>query len=275
MKWKRWLLIITLLPVYVGLLVVAESILLGLIADPPIISTSLLSWLGHLLDLLTDVEWLGVTSLIAVGIAVTQAAFLFPVIRMRPPQGERPRSLFFSFAIVALIASGICTAMITGLMELGSSVFTGAYADSPWDLLYEYGSDMADSTWLMLSMLILFLAGWGIWSFILFVFTRQMWADKILGRLVGLLIGGTVIELIIITPIDVMVRRRTDCYCATGTFFSLLISSVAILWLAGPGIYFALTAKHRRTWRKQYCGQCGQRKGPTPGERCPECGYEW
>ena len=78
-----------------------------------------------------------------------------------------------------------------------------------------------------------------------------------------------------VLPIDLMVRRRTDCYCGTGTFISMCFSAVALLWLTGPGIVIALTHRRRRTARQTHCGRCGQAKGPSPGPVCPECGYAW
>jgi hypothetical protein len=72
-----------------------------------------------------------------------------------------------------------------------------------------------------------------------------------------------------------MVRRRTDCYCATGSFHALLLATFAVLWLAGPGALIALTRRRRRRWADMYCLNCGYEKGPSPGDRCPECGYEW
>ncbi len=78
-----------------------------------------------------------------------------------------------------------------------------------------------------------------------------------------------------VVHIDVMVRRRTYCYCGSGTFFSLCFSAIAIVWLTGPGIVIALTSRRRRLVRTTHCANCGQPKGPSPGLNCPECGYAW
>ena len=83
------------------------------------------------------------------------------------------------------------------------------------------------------------------------------------------------VEVLVVLPIDAMVQRRSDCYCAAGTFWSLCASAVALLWLTGPGIVFAVTMRRRGMARKTNCAGCGQLKGPSPGPVCPECGYSW
>ena len=72
-----------------------------------------------------------------------------------------------------------------------------------------------------------------------------------------------------------MVRRRTDCYCATGTYYALLISLFSLMWLAGPGALILLMRRRHRRWEEGFCLNCGYEKGPTPGAVCPECGFAW
>jgi hypothetical protein len=89
------------------------------------------------------------------------------------------------------------------------------------------------------------------------------------------LLAGTVVETVVVLPVDIMMRRRTECYCSTGTFYSLCLSAWALLWLCGPGAFLALTSRRRRAWAAEHCARCGYAKGPSPGERCSECGMEW
>ncbi len=124
-------------------------------------------------------------------------------------------------------------------------------------------------------MLVTLIGSWVFWAMMLLVFSRRLWADTVLGRLVVLLFGGTIVELLVVVPVDVMVRRRTSCYCATGTFLALCLSALGLLWLTGPGIVIALTARRRRLARATHCASCGHSKGPSPGPACPECGYTW
>ncbi|MHC5023048.1 MAG: hypothetical protein ACYTGG_03935 [Planctomycetota bacterium] len=268
---RRWVILVVGGPLYVAALVVLATICLGVIADPPFVQTSLVDWLAESIDVLTDEDWLVPASIGALAITATQVLFLLPVFRLRAPQGGRSRPLVVSLGLGAMVAAVLTTGALVGLSELVASLVTGRFAESPWG----DGGDFLDHWWVSLLVVVLLLASWGFWSALLLVFSRELWADRALGRLVGLLLGGTILELLVIVPVDVMVRRRTDCYCATGTFYSLSLAAAGILWLAGPGVYFALTSRRRRAWRRDWCARCGQAKGPSPGARCPECGYQW
>ncbi len=268
---RRVLLVTVGLPLYVAALVVSLTALLGLISEPPFLERDLADWLRSYCDMLGDWDWVASCGLFALAFAASQIVFLLPAIRMRPPMGERARSLALSLVLGAAIASFLLVGMAAGALELGASLVTGIYAETPWG---EH-EDLGNIEWLMVVLLMMLLASWGVWSFVLLVYTRQLWADKILARLVRFLLAGTVFEILIMVPIDIMVRRRTDCYCSTGSFAALSIAATAGIWLAGPGVYFLLTTKQRRLFRKGYCGRCGYHRGPTPGEKCPECGLEW
>ena len=111
--------------------------------------------------------------------------------------------------------------------------------------------------------------GWAGWTAVLLIFARGIWADRTLGRLVGLLLGGTIVELLVVLPIDIMVRRRTNCYCVTGTFAAIALSALSIIWLAGPGAVLALRSGRHRAWRETHCERCGYPHGPSPGRAVP------
>ncbi|UCD76868.1 MAG: hypothetical protein JSV91_08050 [Phycisphaerales bacterium] len=117
--------------------------------------------------------------------------------------------------------------------------------------------------------------GWLIWAVILAIFTRRGDPRRLHDRLILALLGGTILEVLITLPNDVMVRSRTDCYCATGTSVALCCSVRAFQWLAGLGIVLAITSRRRRFWGDTRWLNCGYAKGPTSGDKCTECGYLW
>ncbi|MHC4785388.1 MAG: hypothetical protein ACYTE6_05430 [Planctomycetota bacterium] len=268
---RRWILWLVGLLAYTVLLVPYGTVLLSLAMASPGGDLWGDSWVALAGELLADGDW-WLTALISCSvIAVTQLAFLLPVVRLRPPGGQRGRSLTVSLwvgaAVAALLTVGLCLAVV----ELVAGLVHGDLAVNPWGTHDELMSEL----WAGPGMLVTSVGSWMVWLAALLVFSRQLWADTLLGRLVLLLFGGTVVELLVVVPIDIMVRRRTDCYCATGTFFSLCFSAIAIVWLTGPGIVIAVTARPRRLARRTHCGRCGHAKGPSPGPACPECGYAW
>jgi CRP-like cAMP-binding protein len=92
-------------------------------------------------------------------------------------------------------------------------------------------------------------------------------------RLARWLFAGSVVELVATIPLDVMVRRRTSCYCSEGTFWSLILAATASLAALGPMIFFLPVARRRQRAFKGLCPSCGyDRRSLTPQTPCPECG---
>ena len=259
---RRWLIFALLVPPYTAFVALLGTVAFWIIlADWP--DASLADLPGDLADVLTDGEWWSWCGGMAAIAVALQAVFLIPVFRGRPPRGERGTPLALSLSIGALVAAGLVAGLTLGLIDVLSLL-----APDRFDL-----DDKHPALWLF--VLIVFAGAWGFWSFCLLVFVRGIWADRVLGRMVGLLLAGTALELLVVLPIDVMVRRRTDCHCAAGSFWALCIAAAATIWLAGPGIAIALLSRRHKAWRESHCARCGYSMGPTPGEACPECGFGW
>ena len=227
-------------------------------------------WHQMIGEALRDPQWWAWGLPISAIVTLSQLFFVLPVANLRPPSGDRRKSLILSLLLGALVAAVLTLSMMLALGELGSQIAHGTWNETPWS-----DDEMLQSPWVFGAGIVVLVTSWLGWGFLLMVFTRQLWADRLLGRVTRLLFAGTVIETLVVLPIDIMVRRRTDCYCATGTFYALCLSTAALLWLSGPGIVFALTATRRRRVHEGHCGRCGQAAGPSPGAVCPECGDAW
>ena len=258
---QRWLLLVVAVPIYTFALMVLTTVVIGAIAVEDRTSIDWAQYPSEVLAAIGKDEWWAMFGIPAVVIVVTQAVFLIPMFSKRPPRGERSMSLLLSLVIAAAVA-----AMLTFALMLGVTEFVQTVLEASLDL---------DDTLAMTVLVAALVGSWGFWSGILLVFSRGIWADRALGRLVGLLVGGTLLEVLVVLPLDIMVRRRTDCYCFAGTFFALCLAVIATLWLAGPGVVIALMSKKHRLWRETHCERCGYAKGPSPGPKCPECGYAW
>ena len=257
------------LVVYTVLLVLAGTVLLAFLTIPPWGDQGVFGWLPEGVNLLGDFRWWGYAFPVAAVIALTQYLFLLPVVRLRLPDGTRSKSLSWSLGVGALLAAIITAAIGLAVIELIGSMGHGNFQEDPW------GDELFGEVWIWPALILTLIGSWVFWTMVLLIFTRRLWADTVLGRVVVLLLGGTVVELLVVLPIDVMVQRRTDCYCAAGTFWSLSASAVGLLWLTGPGIVFAVTMRRRGMARKTHCTSCGHSKGPSPGPVCQECGYKW
>ena len=277
-RWRVPLLALVVFPIYCWLLMVAGLFgywLLLSLGDG--LSLSDFEW-DQALNPLVWIEegfftnWIGIVSLPLPALLVvgTQIIFLLPVFPKRPGVAGQGRSLKRTVCAAGLVGGFLFTGLILSVLELFEV----------WEPVGEWISNESeildgDMTAVFVVFWVSIFAGWLLWLPILFIFARRAGPRRLHERLVVVLLAGTVLETLVIVPIDVMVRRRTDCYCGTGTFFALCISVWAWLWLTGPGIVLALTAKRRRLLAETHCVNCGYAKGPSPGPGCPECGYAW
>ena len=258
---RRWALLVIGIPIYTVALMVLMTIAVEALEQTEWADLAPHQFVLHIVEIIGDGDWWVTAGVPAASIVGSQIVFLVPVFSKRPPRDERSRPLLLSLVIGAAIA-----AMLTFALLLGVGEFIETVLEASLDL------DDALATTLLVATV---LGSWVFWSAILLIFSRSIWADRALGRLVGLLLGGTLLEVLVVLPLDIMVRRRTDCYCFAGTFFALCLAVIATLWLAGPGVVIALMSKKHRLWRETHCERCGYAKGPSPGAKCPECSYAW
>jgi len=259
----RWLIICIGLPLYTAVLwAIVFTAMLFLLGNPP---KEVLSAWQHL-DFFFALGWwalllTGPVVLIAIG----QALMIGPLIAPQPDRRARGRSLALSLLICAFVASMLVLALLFALLELVD--------------VWEEPLHMDDSLWggdLALSLTLpALLVGGIIWSLLFLFFTRGRCTFGTIGRIIVILLAVTVVDTLLIVPIDVVVRQRADPYILSGTFQALHLMVFAVLWLAGPGALIVFTRRRRRYWAETHCLNCGYEKGPSPGEKCPECGYAW
>jgi hypothetical protein len=204
-------------------------------------------------------------------LVATQALFLWPVLRGRPEKRPNGRPLMTTIIAASLVGAALTIALAASLFDVYAMATRTEFPEEAYDdILGEWFHTAG--MWLPYIMLAV---SWIFWSLLLWMFTRRHVPRGSLGRVAGLLLGATIAEVLVVVPIDLMVRRRSDCYCGTASFVSICLSVWALLWLAGPGILLALISRRRRLWGDTHCRACGQAMGPTPGSVCPECGQPW
>lgn len=116
---------------------------------------------------------------------------------------------------------------------------------------------------------------WLILTPIFLAFLRRNRPETGLARLAARLFTGTVVEAVAIIPLDVMVRRKSDCYCEHGTFWALVACIGVGTVVAGPAAWLPILARRRKRWWRR-CQACGyDMRGLPKADRCPECGTGW
>jgi len=226
------------------------------------------SWIG-----------LGVSVILFVG---SQIIFILPLVK--PPKitsKGKPllRSLLVAglFAAILTIGFGMLVMSIVQLsisLPLGDQwaipprLFVGGWAVT-WSELFELSQPEVYTLYIEFGVLVVF---WIFWTTLLWVYVQRRNRDPgLLVRITGWLFAGTLFEVLLAVPLMLIVRRRSDCYCSTGSFGVLILSIMGCLWLCGPGFIIAMFWR-KRPWTKDHCANCGYPKKITNAEVCSECG---
>lgn len=197
-------------------------------------------------------------------LTLAQAVFVWPV---RRPGVSRSRGKG--------LRRSLCVAgLVIGVLALGAVMAVAGVLEE-----YEFADEgMIDwvpgSPWTVMALVVG--AGWLVATPLLFAFVRAGRKETVLARLSRRLLLGTVIEIALLIPLDVMVRRKTSCYCWAGTYWGLTVCGAIGVFALGPAVFMPLVARRRRAWYAGHCGVCGyDMGGRMDAPRCPECGTGW
>ncbi len=191
---------------------------------------------------------------------LAQWAFLRPgrAWRMRLAGTGRPlASAVIAASAMAMLLTVSAFTLLVELPNWWEPILDSAGEWGPWGLLI---------IWVPM------LALWGVWAWIFFVYWRQGDRYTQLGRMIRGLVAGSLVEALVAVPVHVWVMRHRDCYCARGTYTTLVISGTVLLWAFGPGIILLyMREKYRRAQLFPICTKCGYDLRASTGV-CPECG---
>lgn len=211
----------------------------------------------------------------------TQILFLLPVFRFKPELGGR-KSLRTSMVVAGFGAAILTTSLLMGVVCL-VQLITGSIDEFPMTLYLDAEGAVIGEilirdkfSWIFVVSLVVLGVSWFCWSLVLIAFVARRNMPQAIRRVTGLLVAGTLLEILLVLPLEAMVRRRAECYCGTGSFQMLLGAVFAGTWLLGPGIFVLFVLRRPAYWGR-YCPDCGYEKGPRSMQpkACPECGRAW
>jgi len=269
--WRRWFVLLLLGLVYLSVILALTTFLVWFIFDPLEGSVDALGLIASPRDWdLMSEAWWYYCAWPSIILVVTQMLFLWPIrggrVRARPDG----KPLLMMVASAGFVGSVLTLGLFWGIGGAIQLVWSVGARQDPSD--FDPGVSEA-AGWSIL--LIGLMCSWILWTIALLRFAARHSGSRAADRIAGLLLKGTAAEVILLLPLDIMMRRRTDCYCSTGSFYAMCFSAWALLWLCGPGAYLAVTSKRRREWVLHHCDRCGYEMGPSPGDKCPECGFVW
>jgi len=194
-----------------------------------------------------------------------QACYLWPARKPGITTGKG-RSIRLSVTVAGLMVGIGGLALTLGIFGL---------IDQEMDSLGTWldGLSFAKSAMLVVVMV---LALWALPTLVLLRFCKPGARETVLTRLANRVLLGTSAEVALLIPVDAMVRRRTVCYCAEGSFLGLTLLGMVGFVGAGPAVLLPLFAKRRRGWYRTHCNACGyDMSGDSNAGVCPECGRAW
>ena len=193
----------------------------------------------------------------ALVLSLTQSAFLVPTFSPIASTGE-PRSLAWSVRSAACVVAVFSVLWVLALLTLADLYFMV-------DPLGGYG--------VAIVLLASLAASWFYWSRVFAAAAKA--SDEPERAILRKLLGATGLIVVATIPIDVMARRKTDCYCAMGSFWALAWGIASGVWLLGPWALGGMTRRMRRHLSGSFCMRCGHARGSMAIMACPECGHKF
>jgi hypothetical protein len=126
--------------------------------------------------------------------------------------------------LVSVTVGAILTALLSSLViwSLGFAIrgdnFWEKFSDKPTNLLLFWG------------------ALWVLWAVLFYLYFRN--SSAVVTRLISWLLKGSVLELLIVVPCHIIVRRRHDCSAPVATSWGIATGIAIMLLSFGPSVLF-------------------------------------
>jgi hypothetical protein len=136
-----------------------------------------------------------------------------------------------SCAVVALLTALLTTAVV---WSLGVAL----RGDKFFEFFDDFSKRFLDNDKYFLAYLILAFWGtlWLLWAILFYFYYRN--SPPVITRLISWLLKGSILELLIVVPCHVIVRRRHDCSSPGATSFGIATGLAIMLLSFGPSVLF-------------------------------------
>lgn len=126
--------------------------------------------------------------------------------------------------LVSCAVAGILTALLTSAVIWSSGFAIGG--EDFWKQLFDKE----------VNILLFWGALWVLWGIVFYLYFRN--SSDVVTRLISWLLKGSVLELLIVVPCHVIVRRRHDCSAPMATSFGIATGVAIMLLSFGPSVLF-------------------------------------
>lgn len=189
-------------------------------------------------------------------VLVAQWAFLRPCRGLTISLTKQGRPMTLAILAAAMMAMFLTLGLLATLLEC----------------LQWWGEWTHEHVWMMWTGMAVV---WAVWAVVFAKYWRDGDRYTQLSRMIRGLLAGSVLNVIVATPVHSLSAK--DCYCARGSYTGLILGGTVIFWLFGPGIVLLFLREKYRVdkQRREFCVACGYdlRGTISAGKsECPECG---
>ena len=144
----------------------------------------------------------------------------------------KPRThILVSCAVVALLTALLSTAVI---LSLGVAI----RGDKFFDFFDDFSKRFLDNDkYFGIFWIIIFWGTlWLLWAILFYFYYRN--SSPVITRIISWLLKGSILELLIVVPCHIIVRRRHDCSAPAATSFGIATGIAIMLLSFGPSVLF-------------------------------------
>ncbi len=154
------------------------------------------------------------------GVILLSQAFLLFLSVDTSQKRLKPRThILVSVTVGAILTALLSSAVIWSLgFAIRGENFWDKFFDKPTNLLFFWG------------------ALWVLWAILFYFYFRN--SSAVVTRLISWLLKGSVLELLIVVPCHIIVRRRHDCSAPIATSFGIATGIAIMLLSFGPSVLF-------------------------------------
>jgi hypothetical protein len=157
--------------------------------------------------------------LLIAAILVSQALLLFLSVDTSFKRLKPRAHILVSVTAGALLTALLSSAVIWSVgFAIRGDKFWGKFFDEETNILLFWG------------------AAWLLWTILFYFYFRN--SSAVVTRLISWLLKGSVLELLIVVPCHIIVRRRQDCSAPLATSFGIATGLAIMLLSFGPSVLF-------------------------------------
>jgi hypothetical protein len=159
-----------------------------------------------------------------------------------------------AFFLANLLFAGLLAVFCAIFKEEGFSIFGFLTPFKANELL---PSDLQT----VIGMIITILVFWFIWTIVFRSYAKSDDPGALVKRITRWLLRGSILELLVVVPSHVIVRRRDDCCAPAGTFWGIATGISVMLLCFGPDVFLLFVERFQRLQPKSpdVCKQPAQK----------------